>query len=156
MTSFSPIENLCSNKDSSARNHSVIHIMTFEKKTISRIMTEPMKESLFDKLLKSRYPLTRYLSRQQQFLANFSTTSASSGTILFFQKDPSYIYLQNVKRMQFINEKLHILLLLKWKVRFSISSINRSFSFLPLPFRLAYDASNGMINNQDCSIAYGK
>lgn len=72
-------------------------------------MTEPMKESLFDKLLKSRYPLTHYLSRQQQFLAGFSITSTSSGTLfLSSQKHISYTYLQNVKQMQFIDEKLHI------------------------------------------------
>ncbi|CAF1344466.1 unnamed protein product [Adineta steineri] len=37
------------------------------------MMTETTEESTLDKLLKSRYPLTYYLSRQQQFINSFSS-----------------------------------------------------------------------------------
>ncbi|CAF0933795.1 unnamed protein product [Adineta steineri] len=37
------------------------------------MMTETTEESILDKLLKSRYPLTYYLSRQQQFINSFSS-----------------------------------------------------------------------------------
>jgi hypothetical protein len=52
-------------------------------------MTETIQESLLDNLLKSRYPLTYYLSRQQEFIKIFSTTQTNaaatpSGTILIF------------------------------------------------------------------------
>ena len=42
-------------------------------------MAQLGENSLFDKLLKSRYPLTYYLSRQQQFVKVHST--AQSGTV---------------------------------------------------------------------------
>jgi hypothetical protein len=53
-------------------------------------MTETFHESLLDNLLKSYYPLTHYLSRQQEFLKIFSTTQIntapiSSGTKFIFQ-----------------------------------------------------------------------
>jgi len=52
-------------------------------------MTETIQESLFDKLLNSRYPLTRYLSRQQEFIKVFSTIQTNtapnhSGTKFIF------------------------------------------------------------------------
>ena len=37
----------------------------------------PAQESLLHNLLKSRYPLTFYLSRQQQFLKAYSTPTAT-------------------------------------------------------------------------------
>jgi len=37
-------------------------------------MAQSTEESLLDKLLKLRYPLTYYLSRQQQFSKVYSTT----------------------------------------------------------------------------------
>lgn len=41
-------------------------------------MTETIKESLLDNLLKSHYPLTDYLYRQQEFAKVFSTTQTST------------------------------------------------------------------------------
>jgi hypothetical protein len=37
-------------------------------------MAQSTEQSLLDKLLKSRYPLTNYLNRQQQFIKVYSTT----------------------------------------------------------------------------------
>jgi hypothetical protein len=37
-------------------------------------MAQSAQESLLEKLLKSRYPLTHYLSRQQQFVKAYPTT----------------------------------------------------------------------------------
>lgn len=36
-------------------------------------MAQSTEESVLDKLLKTRYPLTYYLSRQQQFINSYST-----------------------------------------------------------------------------------
>ncbi len=52
-------------------------------------MTETIEESLLDNLLKSRYPLTNYLNRQQEFIKLLSTTQINavptpSGTKLSF------------------------------------------------------------------------
>ena len=44
-------------------------------------MTEVIKESLLDKLLKSRYPLTDYLHRQQKFNKIFLTTQADTASV---------------------------------------------------------------------------
>jgi len=59
-------------------------------------MTETIQESLFDNLLKSRYPLTHYLSRQQEFIKVFSTiqtnTGPTSGTKFIFSINISDIY----------------------------------------------------------------
>jgi len=41
-------------------------------------MAQTTEGSLLDKLLKSRYPLTYYLSRQQQFVNAFSTTQIAA------------------------------------------------------------------------------
>jgi hypothetical protein len=41
-------------------------------------MAQSTEESLLDKLLKSRYPLTHYLSRQQQFVKTYSTPQAAA------------------------------------------------------------------------------
>ncbi len=77
-----PIEISLSDKDSSAINQ--------QKHIIRIIMTEVIKESLLDKLLKSRYPLTNYLNRQQKFIKVFLTTqidiaSVPNGTKFIFQ-----------------------------------------------------------------------
>jgi len=50
-------------------------------------MTEIIKESLLDKLLKSRYPLTNYLSRQQKFFlaTQVETAPISAGKKFIFQ-----------------------------------------------------------------------
>ncbi len=42
------------------------------------IMAQSTEESLLDKLLKSRYPLTHYLSRQQQFVRTYLTPQAAA------------------------------------------------------------------------------
>ena len=44
-------------------------------------MTEVIKESLLDKLLKSRYPLTDYLHRQQKFTKLFLITQADTTSV---------------------------------------------------------------------------
>ncbi len=51
------------------------------------VMTEIIKESLLDKLLKSRYPLTNYLSRQQKFFlaTQVETAPISAGKKFIFQ-----------------------------------------------------------------------
>jgi hypothetical protein len=41
-------------------------------------MAQSTEESLLDKLLKSRYPLTHYLSRQQQFVRTYLTPQAAA------------------------------------------------------------------------------
>lgn len=43
-------------------------------------MAKMIEESLLDSLLKSHYPLTYYLYRQQEFLQFFSTTQTSTIT----------------------------------------------------------------------------
>jgi hypothetical protein len=56
-------------------------------------MTETIQESLLDNLLKSRYPLTHYLCRQQEFIKVFSTAvTTSTGTILISFKNTSHTY----------------------------------------------------------------
>ncbi|CAF1003235.1 unnamed protein product [Adineta ricciae] len=40
-------------------------------------MAQSTEESVLDKLLKTRYPLTYYLSRQQQFINSYSTASST-------------------------------------------------------------------------------
>jgi hypothetical protein len=52
-------------------------------------MAETIEESMLDNLLKSRYPLTYYLSRQQEFVKIFLTiqtnaVSTPSGTKFIF------------------------------------------------------------------------
>lgn len=39
-------------------------------------MAQKTDQSLLDKLLKTRYPLTNYLNRQQQFIKAYSTTQS--------------------------------------------------------------------------------
>lgn len=39
-------------------------------------MAQSTDKSLLDKLLKSRYPLTNYLYRQQEFIKNYSTVQS--------------------------------------------------------------------------------
>lgn len=45
-------------------------------------MAQSMEGSLLEKLLQSRYPLTNYLYRQQQFIKVHSTVSASSSSMV--------------------------------------------------------------------------
>ena len=48
--------------------------------TFISIMAQPNEPSLLDKLLKARYPLTNYLSRQQQFSRALCTPLATNGS----------------------------------------------------------------------------
>ncbi|CAF2743672.1 unnamed protein product [Rotaria sp. Silwood2] len=45
-------------------------------------MAQPTQESYLDKLLRTRYPLTYYFSRQQQFAKVYSTTQTAAAPIL--------------------------------------------------------------------------
>jgi hypothetical protein len=44
-------------------------------------MAQSTEQTLLDKLLKLRYPLTYYLSRQQQFIKVYSTTQTIAAPI---------------------------------------------------------------------------
>ena len=54
-----------------------IHTHTFSSNTQKTKMAQSTEESVLDKLLKTRYPLTYYLSRQQQFIHSYSTTPST-------------------------------------------------------------------------------
>lgn len=108
-------------------------------------MTERSQESLFDRLLKSRYPLTRYLGRQQQFLALLSTAPIPSGTT-FTEGETNGI--RQRKTPYLSSSKVEC----KSRTKHLSSMTKIPFS----PFQLGYDTPNGMINDQSDNIVQSK
>ena len=118
-------------------------------------MTERSKESLFDRLLKSRYPLTHYLSRQQQFLVLFPTASIPLGTTFISSKKSSIHSFKEGETNAIRRRKTPCSSSSKVECIFRTIHLP-SMTKIPLSlFQLAYDTSNGMISDQDYNTAQG-
>ncbi|CAF4371919.1 unnamed protein product [Rotaria sp. Silwood2] len=70
-------------------------------------MAETNQDSLLNKLLKSRYPLTYYLSRQQKFVNTFLANQIN-GTSTSSESETSVIYKRKTRITNFSNESVII------------------------------------------------